>query len=217
MYHKMITEICEKYGKKYTKEFQTRMYGATDKKLCSTIVSELKLPISEDEMELQLGNLAKKMLPGAPLQQGAERLLLHLNDYCIPMALATNSTEQAVRLHATARPKLFGLFHHRVCANDPEVSKGKPAPDIFCVAAARFPDKPKAIQCLVFEDSECGVKAANAAGMQVVMVPAHQLDRELTRHATLVLRSLCDFQPELFGLPPFQTSPNRIKTKDLLE
>ncbi|CAH2988367.1 unnamed protein product [Chilo suppressalis] len=214
MYHEMVKQICQKYGKKYTKDLRIRMYGVTDKEICTTVVKELKMPISADELEMQLGDLAKKVLPGAPLQKGAERLLTHLHDHNVPMALATNSSEQAVRLHATARPRLFGLFHHKVCANDPDVDRGKPHPDIYLVAADRFPEKPKPIQCLVFEDSACGVAAANAAGMQVIMVPNPRLDRELTRHATLVLRSLQDFQPQLFGLPRFDGKPNDRRERE---
>ncbi|CAH2235433.1 jg13291 [Pararge aegeria aegeria] len=225
----MIKQICEKYNRKYPKDLQLQVYGLTDRELCSLVVREVKIPISVDEFERQLNDLAQKMLPSAPLQKGAERLLTHLHDYKIPMALATNSMEQSVRLHATARPKLFGLFHHKISVTDPEVFRGKPNPDIFLVAASRFPDKPSPRQCLVFEDSAVGVQSAKEAGMQVkyilnstrdykskanpqvVMIPDARLDREHTRHATLVIHSLLDFRPELFGLPPFDDAPRKYK------
>jgi pseudouridine-5'-monophosphatase len=40
--------------------------------------------------------------------------------------------------------------------------------------------------------------------MSVVMVPDTHVTDQQKEGATLVLKSLEDFQPELFGLPPFQ-------------
>lgn len=50
------------------------------------------------------------------------------------------------------------------------VERGKPAPDMFLLAAERM-DVPAA-ECLVFEDGLVGVEAAKAAGMQWVFVPS---------------------------------------------
>jgi pseudouridine-5'-monophosphatase len=47
------------------------------------------------------------------------------------------------------------------------------------------------------------VKAARAAGMQVVMVPNPHVTESQREDATQVLNSLMDFKPEDFGLPPF--------------
>jgi HAD superfamily hydrolase (TIGR01509 family) len=49
-----------------------------------------------------------------------------------------------------------------------EVEHGKPAPDLFLLAAERMGVAPE--QCLVFEDSPLGILAAERAGMGAVLV-----------------------------------------------
>lgn len=55
----------------------------------------------------------------------------------------------------------------------------------------------------MLEDAPNGIKGAIDAGMQAVMVPAKEVAAEKRKGATLVLESLLDFKPELFGLPAF--------------
>ncbi len=49
-----------------------------------------------------------------------------------------------------------------------EVTHGKPAPDLFLLAAERMGVAPA--ECLVFEDSPLGIIAAERAGMGSVLV-----------------------------------------------
>lgn len=58
---------------------------------------------------------------------------------------------------------------------------------------------------MVLEDAPNGIKGAIAAGMQAVMIPTDDVGGEKRKEATLVLKSLLDFQPELFGLPQFNS------------
>lgn len=55
----------------------------------------------------------------------------------------------------------------------------------------------------MLEDAPNGVAGAISAAMQVVMVPAEYISEELKSKATMAIKSLNEFQPELFGLPPF--------------
>lgn len=74
---------------------------------------------------------------------GAERLIRHLHKTQVPFALATSSSERSVQTKIASYKELFSLFNHMVMGStDKEVKFGKPHPDIFLVAASRFPDKP---------------------------------------------------------------------------
>lgn len=83
-----------------------------------------------------------------------------------PMAVASGSEEPTVRgcLEAT------GLIHLFETIITPKlVTHGKPAPDMFLLAAERMGIAPG--ECLVFEDGNSGLEAARAAGMQAVFIP----------------------------------------------
>ncbi|KAK1415193.1 hypothetical protein QVD17_30966 [Tagetes erecta] len=82
-----------------------------------------------------------------------------------------------------------------------EVKSGKPSPDLFLEAASRM--GVDASCCLVIEDSLVGIKAGKAAHMQVVAVPSIQTESDQYSIADYVIHSFLDFQPQLWGLPPF--------------
>lgn len=69
----------------------------------------------------------------------------------VPFALATSSSKEMAELKQTHHRALFDLFDHKVMGStDPEVINGKPAPDIFLIAAKRFPDSPKPENVCIF-------------------------------------------------------------------
>jgi len=103
---------------------------------------------------------------GVPLKPGLVALLDALDALGIPRAMATSTgRERATQL--LERAGLSGRFHAIVCGDD--ITRGKPAPDIFLAAAMRLDAPPKS--CLVLEDSEPGVRAAHAARMTAILIP----------------------------------------------
>lgn len=204
IYENILRDLIKSYNSTYPWATRMKVMGTTEQRTVSIIVNDLKLSCTVDEFLKKFREKQLVDLAGAPLMRGAERLVKHLKQNNIPIAVATSSGADSVEVKTQKHQEVFDLFHHKVMgSSDAEVKEGKPAPDIFLVAASRFPDNPKPEQCLVFEDAPNGVTAGVSAGMQVVMVPDPHIEEEQRKHATVVLNSLEEFKPELFGLPAF--------------
>jgi pseudouridine-5'-monophosphatase len=68
---------------------------------------------------------------------------------------------------------------------------------------------PKHEDCLVFEDAPNGLRAAYTARMQCVFIPQVKIENEYEEKAAVILKSLEEFKPELFGLPAFMEKSKR--------
>lgn len=117
---------------------------------------------------------------------GAREALEALRGRGIHCALATSTYREA----AEASLDLSGLggLLDSITTGD-EVEHGKPAPDIFLLAARRAGAEPE--ECAVVEDSRNGVLAGHAAGMFTVLVPdIIQPDAEMLAAADVTIPSL---------------------------
>jgi HAD superfamily hydrolase (TIGR01509 family) len=133
---------------------------------------------------------------------GARELVHQFSALGIPLAIATSSRADSVAKKRTRHNRLFAKITTIVAGDDPAISHGKPAPDIYLEAAARLGIDPR--ECLVFEDALSGVRAAKAAGCVVVAVPDTRFDageREVFEaEADVVLDSLFSFRGDVFGI-----------------
>ena len=95
-----------------------------------------------------------------------EELLKYLKEsnYKVAVASSSNMNHIINNMEKTGLKKYIDEF-----ASGAEVENGKPAPDVFLLAAERLGVKPE--NCLVLEDSKAGVIAGSSAGAKVIMVP----------------------------------------------
>lgn len=135
---------------------------------------------------------------GIPLKGGVTELFDLLDELAIRRVVAT-STRRSRAEPKLAAVGLLARVDGMVCGD--EVSRGKPAPDIFLAAAGQL-DAP-VDRCLVLEDSNAGVRGALAAGARVVMVPdLLQPADDLRAAAVPVASSLHDITRFLEGRRP---------------
>ncbi|MER7933658.1 HAD family phosphatase [Streptomyces sp. NPDC093272] len=101
-----------------------------------------------------------------PLMPGAKRLLAELHEQQIPTALVSASHRRIIDRVLTS----LGPHHFTLSVAGDEVSRTKPYPDPYLLAAAGLGVDPA--RCAVIEDTATGVASAEAAGCQVVAVPS---------------------------------------------
>jgi HAD superfamily hydrolase (TIGR01509 family) len=113
-----------------------------------------------------------------------------------PLGLASSSPRSLIDvvLDAAGLRDCFA-----VTMSTEQVPRGKPAPDIYVAVAGELGHAPRA--CAAVEDSSNGLRAAAAAGCQVVAVPHPRYPPapDAIAAARLVLASLAELTPALLG------------------
>lgn len=128
------------------------------------------------------------------------------------LQIATGSKLKNYAVKTAHLDHLFAPFGDRVLCGDDErlMGKGKPDPTIFILAAELFLNintPEERAKVLIFEDGAPGVRAARAAGMEVVWIPDGELLKVMGEshdlNPTHSHSTLEDFRPELWGLPAY--------------
>ncbi len=181
-------ELVSRRGKRISPELRQQMMGRRAHEAFQIMIDDLGLTESVEEIMVEEEKLFTGMLDEqlAPLP-GMLDLLDHLEEACIPKAVATSSGREY--LHGIlGRVGLLPRFHMTLAAED--VENGKPHPEIYETAAQRL--EITTAEMMVLEDSEAGTKAAAAAGAITVSVPTqHSRTHDFTT-ATHIAESLAD-------------------------
>jgi mannitol-1-/sugar-/sorbitol-6-phosphatase len=89
----------------------------------------------------------------------------------------------APRALALARLKAAGMPLPSVLITAEDVTRGKPDPEGYLLAAKKL--NADIVECLVFEDAEVGIRAAEAAGADVVVVTATHTHTRPSEHSSI--------------------------------
>ncbi|KAK7006006.1 putative hydrolase [Favolaschia claudopus] len=226
IYTKVTNTILAPFGKEMTWDIKAGCMGLPERDAALHLLSFFpSIPLTIDSYLLQRNALQDQLWPTVPLLPGAKKLVQHLKSRNIPIAVATSSRRRNFELKTTHLSEIFvDCFGDGkvVCGDDAQWGmRGKPEPDIFLTAAREClgrdvgandaanitpSQRAERNKGLVFEDALPGMQAGKRAGMAVVWVPdTNLLNVEYSgeEKADQILKSLEDFKPEEWGLPPY--------------
>ena len=196
-------KILDRFGIKFTWEVKSKMMGrkALDAVNVMLDIYQLRDKITAEDFLKERESILDNLFPTCQLMPGVEKLLLHLHENSIPMAVATSSHSRNYKLKTETNHRLLfeKVFHHVITGD--EVMNSKPSPDIFQLAAKGFDYDVHPSRVLVFEDAPVGVEAALAANMNVVLVSSSVEPGSIKCHQHL--KTLDSFSPEIWGFPAY--------------
>jgi HAD superfamily hydrolase (TIGR01509 family) len=130
-----------------------------------------------------------------PLRPGVARLLSEASDAGVQLAIASTTT--AANVDALLRSHLddLGCYRFAVIACADCVERKKPAPDIYRLVLSMLGRS--CAECVVFEDSPNGLRAAQAAGLFTVVTPSSWNEHDDFRAADILLPHLGDVDHRL--------------------
>lgn len=190
LFHRVYAEILADHGHPFTRDDYSAGYaGRPVPAIARAFVTDFKLPLSSEEVARRIhADEAALRAEGVPLKPGARELLDHLKARGYGIGVAS-SAQRPRAMNVLEQHGLVDFFAASAFAED--ISRGKPDPEVFLLAAARLGIDPS--ECLVLEDSTMGIEAAANAGMRVICIPDMQApDEEHRAMATAVLDGLND-------------------------
>jgi HAD superfamily hydrolase (TIGR01509 family) len=187
LHYEAYAAVFRELGKEYPLEDNNRLYiGLSDIDEAKDMIVRYTLPITHEELVRRKQKAYKDLISTSIVPQPGLIQLLHdlkIENYNIAIASSSNREEIATIIKTLN----ISSFIDDYCSAE-EVKHGKPAPDLFLLAAKKL--KVKATDCLVLEDAPKGLGAATNAGMNVIAVPNEYTREHDFSKADMVVNSL---------------------------
>ena len=145
----------------YIQRFTGTSLASWEKAISELVANSSGKPPSAEDFRLLAADTDQALKASLTEVRGAHRYLSKLT--CMSCVASSSTPSQlGWKLRVTGLDK---FFMDRVFSAT-QVSRGKPAPDLFLYAASQMQVDPS--ECIVIEDSSSGIKAAKTAGMVAI-------------------------------------------------
>jgi len=186
----------ERYGVSIPHDVMVSLVGLRADECWNRLRALYGLRESNEELEeLQAAYYAPMLREQAAAMPGACDLVATLHAAGYPLAIASSSPLWHIE---TVMDRLDIRAMIATWASGFEVARGKPAPDVYLLAAERLGVAPAC--CVALEDSGPGTQAAKNAGMYAIAVPSAETEGHSFARADLVLPSLVGAAPSIARL-----------------
>lgn len=189
LWDKAREDLVRETGGRWGANAQEAMMGMASHEWSVYVRDELEVPMSAEEISREVvARLEALYREDLPLIEGSAEAV-HAAAERWPVAIASSSNRELIDLIA----ELAGIhLVLKTTVSSEEAGRGKPAPDVFVMAAEQLGVDPE--NCVVIEDSANGIRAGVAAGMKVIAIPNRDFppSQDALDLATLVIDRLTD-------------------------
>ena len=185
-------ELANQLGINFTEEHNELLKGVSRVKSLDILLGVGDVTLTDEEKKKYMAEKNTRYLAyvakmdESEILPGIKELLSFLQVNNVPFSLGSASKNARVILEGV---NLLDAFTAIVDGND--VSKAKPDPEVFLIAAKKINLQPK--NCIVIEDAAAGIEAANRANMKSVGIG----EKEMLGASDILLSSTSQLTIEL--------------------
>ncbi len=166
MYRASWEKSAEQFGLVHNPDFPRAVCGSSGMHMQEIILQYYPQVDAKAFAADCILRVERELQTHVPIKVGVFEILRYFKQHGVKIAVASSSKRETVKSNLD---KVGILSYFDAVVSGDQVEHGKPAPDIFLLAAQQIGCAPE--DCYVFEDGTNGIRAGAAAGCATVMIP----------------------------------------------
>ncbi len=166
MYRDSWEKSAEQFGLVHNPDFPRAVCGSSGMHMQEIILQYYPQVDAKAFAADCILRVERELQTHVPIKTGVSEILQYFKQRGVKLAVASSSKRETVKSNLD---KVGILSYFDAVVSGDQVEHGKPAPDIFLLAARQIGCAPE--DCYVFEDGTNGIRAGAAAGCATVMIP----------------------------------------------